>query len=97
MTNGKIKTYIGFAIKSGAVIWGLDNILSGCEKSKLILYDNTLSSTGVRKLTNHINKVNAECIKLPPEYSLSDITGRDNVKLIAVTNANLADAIRQNI
>lgn len=97
MTIGKIKSYVGFAIRSGAIIWGLDNILTSAGKAKLILYDDKLSLNGVRKLTNYIDKVGVESIKLPPEYSLSDITGRENVKLIAIVNDNLANAIRQNI
>ena len=97
MIIGKVKTYIGFAIKSGAVLWGLDNLISHSDKAKLIIYDSSLTANGVRKLDNLQSLRNIDCLRLDQEHILSELTGRDNVKLIAVTNADLADAIRQNI
>ncbi|MDE6549882.1 MAG: hypothetical protein K2M44_00035 [Clostridia bacterium] len=97
MIKSKVKSYIGFAIKSGAIIWGLDNLLTHCDKARLIIYDTSLATTGVRKLDNLLSSCDIDCICLEQCCLLSELTGRDNVKLIAVTNADLADAIRKNI
>lgn len=85
----KIRSYIGFSIKAGKAIFGVDNII--LKRSKLILMDTTLSETSKRKLMNYLVKSRIECIEL----DLSEIVPKDNCKAIALTDKNLIDAIKK--
>ena len=53
MNINKIKTYIGFAIKSRKIIFGYDNIISYKKKHVLILLSPTTSEKIASKLCNY--------------------------------------------
>ena len=57
MNKEKIKTYIGFAIKSNAVCYGIDNLKKNI---KLVLYNETISNNSIDKIKKfcEINKTN---------------------------------------
>ena len=46
---GKIKTYIGFAIKSRKIKFGVDDILK-LKNAELIIVSDSLSESGMKKL-----------------------------------------------
>lgn len=87
----KIKTYLGFAIKSGSIIFGYDNVIKKINKTKLII----VCSTANEKTLLNINKLNKPTLKLK-NNTLSEMLDRDNVKVIAVANESLAKAILEN-
>ena len=94
MDINKIKSYIGFAIKSGQIVYGIDNIEVYRKKIHLIIVSNTISDNTISKLQNIASKRNYDVIRL--ESNLEDITKRKNCKIIAITNFELAKAIKNS-
>ncbi|MCL2630453.1 MAG: hypothetical protein FWD49_02875 [Firmicutes bacterium] len=89
----KVKTYIGFAIKSKAVAIGTDNILSA-KGVKLIILDEALSENSASKLKAKAQK---ESTKIIFTDSLGELSSRESLKAIGIKNAQLAEAITSTI
>lgn len=91
MIKEKVKTYLGFAIKSGAVVWGIDNILKK-RNIKLILISDNLLDNSLKKLNEYIKVKKTKNIKI--EHSIMQyLTHKEGCKAIGVTNLSLAQAI----
>ena len=90
----KIKSYLGFAIRSNQVIYGLDNILVCKKKIHLILVSNSISDNSLEKVKALSIKKNYDYILLP--VSLEELTKRQNLKVLAITNFELAKAIKNS-
>ncbi|MCL2234449.1 MAG: hypothetical protein FWC02_02075 [Firmicutes bacterium] len=90
--NAKAKTYIGFAVKSGKTVYGLDNIESYRKRIHLLV----ICSTAGKGLKRNLNMYaeNKE-IALIETKNLSEIVHKENVKAVGVTDKNLAKAIMQ--
>lgn len=86
--TNKLKTYLGFSIKSNSILFGYDNITKSRKKLDLIIF----CSTAQEKIIKPILKLNFKCVKLK-ELKLSELLERENVKVIAIKNYNLAKAI----
>ena len=84
----KIKSYIGFAIKSGQIVYGVDNILK--KKSRLIIYSDQLGESSAQKLISYAQKLNLPAIKLNDTYIKELVS--EGVKALALTNIDLAKA-----
>ena len=52
----KLKTFVGFAIKSGAIIYGQDNIIKQ-KNVPLVLIESGTSNSTIEKLKNKFKKV----------------------------------------
>lgn len=89
----KIKTFIGFAIKSRNIIFGTDKILLS-KKQSLVLISDELADSSRKKLKNHCEKCSIDCFSLKKDEFL-DIIQNDNVKAIAILDKNLALAIKK--
>lgn len=87
--NSKIETYIGFAIKKGAIVFGCDSIKVSRKKFKLILRTKSLSNNSVCELENIADKRSC-IIFIIDDY---DLLKKRNCKALAVCDASLADAI----
>jgi ribosomal protein L7Ae-like RNA K-turn-binding protein len=84
----KTKSYIGFAIKSGKIVYGVDNILK-TNRAYVALLDGELAPNSSKKAKAHL-----ESKQIP--YFVADLTlylNKQNCKAIAITDANLSDAI----
>lgn len=84
----KTKSYIGFAINAGKIVYGADNILLK-RKPGVVLYDITLAENSRTKLTNFLDGR-----QIP--YFSTDLTiylNKQNCKAIAITEKHLAEAI----
>ena len=95
MQSQKIDSYIGFAVRSGDVIYGLDSFPAAKGKIKLILYDAQTGGAAIRKLKTFCERENLTAIRCKGGY-ISHAVHKDNVKLIAVTSESLAKAILQS-
>ena len=84
----KIKTYIGFAIKSNKILLGTDNILAS-NKPKLVLISDELSENAEKKLSK-----NNKCFKLKKQEFETAVT-INGVKAIAVVDVSLAETIKK--
>lgn len=92
MPSRKIDSYIGFAVRSGDVIYGLDSFPSYTGRIELIMYDAQTGAATLRKLKNLCKREDIKAIKCKSGY-ISGAVHRENVKLIAVTSKSLANAI----
>lgn len=90
MEENKIKSYLGFAIRSGKVIFGYDNLFVSRKTPLLTL----ISSSQNEKMTDKVSAFcldkKIKCLRLP--FVLEDMLGR-NTKVISILDKSLADAI----
>ena len=91
----KIKTYVGFAIKSRQIIYGVDDIIKKDFKG-LVLMSNSLAESSANKLKNHVTYSGGQVLSLSAEDFL-EIFGNETIKAVAITDNNLAIAIKKNM
>ena len=94
MQKSKIETFIGFSIKSGKIIFGLDSIEKYRKKIHLIVLSNSISDNSKAKVLNIAQDRNIDVLEL--EDSLENITKRKNCKVLAITSFELANAIKNS-
>ena len=94
MRKDKVKAYLGFAVKSGKIIFGVDKLLESSKKPHLILICSTQNDKVSGKVLRYGDNNNVTCIKLDDGLVLGDIIGRDNCKVIGILDLNLAIAIK---
>lgn len=87
----KIVSYLGFAQKSGSVIFGVDNLKSYRKKLYLILTCPT-SSEDAKKVAIK-KQQETGCEIYTTIQPLSDLLNRENCKIIGVKNKELSMAI----
>lgn len=85
----KIKAYVGFAIKSNKIVYGVDNILLS-RQVHVVIYDVDLADNSLSKLTKYLENNNIEGLKTD---KLKEIVNRDNCKVIGIKDKNLSKAI----
>lgn len=87
-TINKIKTYLGFCIKSNAITFGYDNITKSRKKFDVVIFCTTATEKHIYPIVNLGHK----CVKLK-NVNLGELVDRSNVKVVAIKNYNLAKAI----
>ena len=88
MKNRTVNSYVGYAIKSRNVLFGVDNVV-GRKLSYVVLYDEKIGKSSLDKLTVYMDKkqIKGFCVNVEDYY-------RDrNCKAIGITEKNLAAAI----
>ncbi len=88
----KIDCYVHFAVRSGKVIWGIDSLIKSRKRIKTVLYDSTLGQNSKKELERYLNTNNVPSLQLPENY-LNTLLKRENVKVLAITDDSLANAI----
>lgn len=91
----KVKTYLGFAVKSRHIKFGVDDILK-LKKVNLILVSDALTETGYKKLNNFALKKSIDCLVLTAK-EFNEIIQNTSIKATAILDENLADAIKKNL
>ena len=91
--NSKIETYIGFAIKKGAVVFGCDSIRTYRKKMWALLYTPSLSENSLSVLTEVAERINRPLAQIPEIETLS----KKNCKALAICDKSLANAILENL
>ena len=91
--NNKISTYLGFAIKSGSVVFGFDNLIKCRKLPKLVLVCSTQNEKVSNKVANFckINKI--DIIKLQ-NLVLGNLIKRDNTKILGILDENLCRVLK---
>lgn len=84
----KIETFIGFAIKSGAVQYGVDNIIKSGSRIQLVLINGEEETSSKQKIVKFCNRNNIK-VKILKEKSFQ----LKNVQAIGILNENLATQI----
>lgn len=96
MKVDKLKAYLGFAIKSGNVIFGVDKLFESKKTPVLTLVCHTQNEKVYGKIEKFCNLNKINLIKLS-NLTLSDLVGRDNCKVISILDINLAQAIENEL
>ena len=91
--NSKIESYIGFAIKKGAVVFGCDNIVNYRKRIYLLLGTRTLSANSQSVLKN-VSEKRGCILKQIDDY---DLLVKRNCKALAICDKSLASAIVDNL
>lgn len=93
--NSKIKTYVGFAIKKGDVVLGLDNIKKSKKAPKLVIIASDASEKTKKETKFCCQKINAVLIECGK--SVEELVEKPGVKVFAMSDNNLIKAILQNL
>ena len=94
MQRSKILSYLGFAIKSGNLRTGV-NAVATLKRVNLLIVCKTASQNTVKDAEKLAIKFG--CPLVESAISVEEITGKENCKLMAVTDENLANAIIDNL
>ena len=92
----KIKAYIGFAIKSRSIKFGVDDIIK-CKKTQIVLYSDLLAKSSEEKLLKFATENRCETFKLNATQFDELFDENSNVKAVAILDKNLAVAIKKNM
>ena len=87
--NNKIETYIGFAIKKGSAVLGVDAISRYRKKVYLLLATETLSPNSLKVMNEIAQKLACKLLTIPDYESLKT----RNCKAIAICDKQLSNAI----
>lgn len=87
----KIKSYIGFAIKSGSIIKGLDDIIKSRKEVYLLLILENLKENSKNKIQMYAKLNTIPMINVSED--LFNELNLTSVKILGVTDPNLANAI----
>ena len=87
----KIRSYVGFAIKSKSILMGQSQIKYYKKELFLILLSNDASENLINLASNVAKRHNCQVLQL--NVKLEEITNTENVKIIGITNDNLANGI----
>ncbi len=93
MVNAKIKSYIGFAIKSNQVVFGVDNLEVFRKKIHLIIVSDNISEKSMNRLKLVSQNKDAEILVFS---DVEGLTCRKNCKALGITNFELAKAIKNS-
>ena len=88
-------TYVGFAIKSGAVIKGQDDILRSKKRIYLIVVTKSTQTNSRDKMVNFAERKGISFIEI--EDQVLENLNLHGVKIFAITDKNLASAIINSI
>lgn len=84
--------YFGLARRAGAVIYGIDNILSCRQKINLVILSEFEATQNLKdKVNNFIAKNNTKLIRFSED--INQILGTTNCKVLGITNPELAKQI----
>ena len=92
MQNDKISTYLGFCIRSGKIVFGVDRAEALKKGVHLLIADSTLSENSMKVLVKLKEKFSCPLLVMEG-VSLSELLHRPAVKAAAVKDKNLASAI----
>ena len=91
MEKSKAFTFIGFAIKARKVKMGV-NAVATLKRAELLIVCHTASENTVKDAASLAKKLKAKLFVLN-EINLSEVTFKENCKLIAITDKPLSEAI----
>jgi hypothetical protein len=87
-TINKLKSYFGFSIKSNSILFGSDNIIKTRKNLDVVIFCSTATDKHIYPIQNK----GVKCVKLK-SILLSELVGRDNVKVVGIKNLGLSKAI----
>ena len=91
----KVKTYVGFAIKSRKIKFGVDDILK-LKNVDIIIVSDALAESGMKKIEGFASKKSCKIFKLD-KIEFFELVQNESIKAMAISDKNLADAIKKNL
>lgn len=85
-----IESYLGFAVKSGKIIYGIDNLKRSNKKKHLIILSRTAADNLSKKARLYSERYG---VPLAEVDSLETLLKKENCKLAALLDENMAKAI----
>ena len=92
----KLESYLGFAIRSGKVIFGSDKLFDGKKTPYLVIICSSQNEKVSCKVLKFCDTNKIDCIKLN-KLVLSDLVKRDNCKVISLLDYNLSNVVRKEL
>lgn len=89
--QSKISSYIGFAVKSGAAVFGADAIERCKKRVCLVIFSSDISERSKRNALALAEK-NSAAVMIAEEGGVEAAAHKQNCKLIALTDKNLSEA-----
>lgn len=93
LTNNKLKSYLGFSIKSNKIIYGIDNLETTKKNVSLVICCKTLADNSFKKLCI-LCKKRKWTLAQTNNFTISELIGRENCRILGLLDTNLADAIK---
>lgn len=93
MENSKVRTFIGFSIKKRAVKMGV-NACYTLRRAHLILICPSASENTVKDAKKLAKRLNCKVIRTTE--TLEKLTGKENLKVMAITDEGLSKAVMEN-
>ena len=89
--NNKLEALLGFAVKSGKIVFGFDNLCETRKNVKMVIYSPTTNEKVKQKLLllcEHKHWKLVESID-----NMENIIHRDNCKVVGILDTSMASAI----
>ena len=93
MNINKIKSYIGFAIKSNALVYGVDSIRE--KRVFIVIYSNSLAQSSKQRCVS-LKEKGVDVYEVTDEQMM-EIIEISNVKAFGIKSQELAKAIKQHL
>lgn len=90
--QGKISSYIGFAVKSGAAVFGIDALERCKKKVYIVIFSSDLSARSKKNALVLAEKFSAVVVTTETG-GVEAAAHKTNCKLIALTDKNLGEAV----
>ena len=90
----KIRAYLGFCLRAGKIIFGVDDIEMHRKKIHLLLVDEGLADNSLKRLVKANESFSAPLLTAEAGL-LGELLHRPQVKAVAIKDFNLAKAILQ--
>lgn len=91
---GKIESYLGFALRKKSVVKGFNAISYEKGKARLLILCESASENAVKEAKNLSKRLNVPL--LISKKPLEELVHKENCKLIAITDRDLARAISEH-
>ena len=88
----KVKTYVGFAVRSRKILYGADAVTAKIRTVKLVLCQKEINRTAFSRLQNACRE-NCVAMIITEKDEISQWTHKDRCLCIGITEANLASAL----
>ena len=91
MSNGRLKTYVGFVLRSNSAVFGFDNLKKSFKKVFCVVCDKTLGENTKNQITNFCESKKVALKEL--KSSVDSVFNTTNCKVVGITNKELAKQI----
>ena len=84
---------MGFSIKSGKVVFGLDKLQEYFKPVRLVIVCSTVAENTYKKLKTLCEYNKWKMVQLNDDLVLGTLISRENCKIIGLTDKNLSSAV----